>query len=356
MAVIPFTLYLIACIVASNTTGQQCKPSEVSIPDKALIGHTYTSTVVSGPIQCQMLCENDPKCRSYNFHILTKNCEMNDETKETKPNDFVTDDQRFYMKREDIDECKRVPFICDVNANCQNTDGSYICTCKTGYTGNGKTCTGQPDPVAWFPLNTSYRTKEINNRVPQGNPLNVVLAPGPDGRANGSYEFLGESKSYIEFINSPGGSLNVNFSMTVLCWLNYKGQDGPVFNYARNNYTQYKWGVGLRVIKERITVHFRNRDYGRTRILQRSTPTPTDTWTFVGASYNHSSGEAKLLVDGKEVQSKNIGTGFELGTQDNARLGVRLGDGKFFKGNIAQLKVYNVALSPEQMEVSKNQL
>ena len=47
-----------------------------------------------------MLCENDPKCRSYNFHILTKNCEMNDETKESKPNDFVTDDQRFYMKRE----------------------------------------------------------------------------------------------------------------------------------------------------------------------------------------------------------------------------------------------------------------
>ena len=25
---------------------------------------------------------------------------MNDETKESKPNDFVTDDQRFYMKRE----------------------------------------------------------------------------------------------------------------------------------------------------------------------------------------------------------------------------------------------------------------
>ncbi|XP_068743260.1 protein kinase C-binding protein NELL2-like isoform X2 [Montipora capricornis] len=88
-----------------------------------------------------MLCENDPKCWSYNFHILTKNCEMNDETKDTKPNDFVKDNQRFYMKREDIDECKGVPFICDVNANCQNTDGSYICTCKAGYTGNGKTCT-----------------------------------------------------------------------------------------------------------------------------------------------------------------------------------------------------------------------
>ena len=100
MPVTLFTLYLIACMVANNTTGQQCKLSEVSIPGKALNGHTFKATVVSGPILCQMLCENDPKCRSYNFQILTKNCELNDETKETKPNDFATDDLRFYMKRE----------------------------------------------------------------------------------------------------------------------------------------------------------------------------------------------------------------------------------------------------------------
>ncbi|XP_068708485.1 uncharacterized protein [Montipora foliosa] len=311
MAVTPFTLYLIACIVVSNTTGQQCNPSEVSIPDKALIGHTYTATVVSGPIQCQILCEKDPKCRSYNFHILTKKCEMNDESKETKPNDFVTDDQRFYMKRE-----------------------------------------GPPDPVAWFPLNTSYRTKEINNRVPQGNPLNVVLAPRPDGRADGSYEFLGQNNSYINFMNSPGGSLNVNFSMTVLCWLNYK-KDGPVFNYAAS---AKKYGVLLYVIHEKIFARFRKSNYKETKGLISSTPTPRDTWTFVGASYNHLSGDTKLFADGHQIASENIGTGFELGTQDNARLGVRLGDGKFFRGKISQLKVYNVALSPEQMEVSKNQL
>ncbi|XP_068687099.1 fibrillin-2-like [Montipora foliosa] len=141
MPVTLFTLYLIACMVASNTTGQQCKPSEVSIPGKALNGHTFKATVVSGPIKCQMLCENNPKCRSYNFHILTKNCELNDKTKETKPNDFATDELRFYMKREDIDECKVFTFTCDVNADCHNTDGSYICSCKVGYTGDGKTCT-----------------------------------------------------------------------------------------------------------------------------------------------------------------------------------------------------------------------
>ena len=43
----------------------------------------------------------------------------------------------------DIDECIASPSVCDVNANCSNTRGSYYCTCKVGYTGDGKTCQGR---------------------------------------------------------------------------------------------------------------------------------------------------------------------------------------------------------------------
>ncbi len=42
----------------------------------------------------------------------------------------------------DIDECSASNPVCDVNANCQNTPGSYVCACKAGFTGDGKTCTG----------------------------------------------------------------------------------------------------------------------------------------------------------------------------------------------------------------------
>ena len=31
---------------------------------------------------------------------------------------------------------------CDVRADCVNTAGSYNCTCKTGFSGNGSTCEG----------------------------------------------------------------------------------------------------------------------------------------------------------------------------------------------------------------------
>ena len=41
----------------------------------------------------------------------------------------------------DIDECGK-NLSCHVNANCTNNIGSHVCTCHTGYTGDGQTCSG----------------------------------------------------------------------------------------------------------------------------------------------------------------------------------------------------------------------
>ena len=43
----------------------------------------------------------------------------------------------------DIDECNASARVCDVNAHCQNTLGSHVCSCKYGFTGDGKNCTGE---------------------------------------------------------------------------------------------------------------------------------------------------------------------------------------------------------------------
>ena len=43
----------------------------------------------------------------------------------------------------DINECQAGAHDCDVNADCQNTEGSGSCACKTGYSGSGTACTGE---------------------------------------------------------------------------------------------------------------------------------------------------------------------------------------------------------------------
>ena len=43
----------------------------------------------------------------------------------------------------DDDECLKTPPVCDINANCKNTLGSYLCSCREGFKGDGKTCQGK---------------------------------------------------------------------------------------------------------------------------------------------------------------------------------------------------------------------
>ena len=42
----------------------------------------------------------------------------------------------------DIDECETSSVMCASNASCMNMDGSYECTCDSGYSGDGLSCTG----------------------------------------------------------------------------------------------------------------------------------------------------------------------------------------------------------------------
>ena len=50
----------------------------------------------------------------------------------------------------DINECEAGKHNCHVNASCKNTEGSFECTCKPGYTGNGVECTGENNTSVFF--------------------------------------------------------------------------------------------------------------------------------------------------------------------------------------------------------------
>ena len=75
-----------------------CK-TEVSLPGMALKGFVFKKVPVSAPRVCDITCERETICQSYNYVIGEKSCELNSRTKEARPENFQPDDLRFYMGR-----------------------------------------------------------------------------------------------------------------------------------------------------------------------------------------------------------------------------------------------------------------
>ncbi|KAL9974937.1 hypothetical protein ACROYT_G012046 [Oculina patagonica] len=184
--------FLFCSFVNFITADDRCR-TEVSKLGMALKGFIFKKLPATDPYKCEVICEQDMTCQSYNYVIGEALCELNNRTKEARPENFRPDLARLYITRlngraplgsipelpaqscqeikasegkdtisnkywldltgnetavlvycdmiyEDIDECITGNHDCDVNANCTNTAGSHNCTCKEGYAGNGRSC------------------------------------------------------------------------------------------------------------------------------------------------------------------------------------------------------------------------
>ena len=94
-----YFFYFSSLIPMLMAAGHQCNPAEQSVSGKALKGHTYKSKRVQDPYECLAFCNNEVACQSYNYVITGKICELDNRTKEEKPDDFVQDETRFYVRK-----------------------------------------------------------------------------------------------------------------------------------------------------------------------------------------------------------------------------------------------------------------
>ena len=78
----------------------ECQPSaEYSIRGMFLSGHTFNTYYTEWYESCFFRCVEEVRCQNYNFVIGRNVCELNNRTKEARPEYFLPDPTRFYMKR-----------------------------------------------------------------------------------------------------------------------------------------------------------------------------------------------------------------------------------------------------------------
>ena len=93
-------------------SSKQCEV-KLSKYGRALKNHILKTVAVRTPLDCYFLCQNNMKCKSYNFMITGDICELNNSTKEARPHDFLPDDARFYMGiRPDTGNISNSSLIC----------------------------------------------------------------------------------------------------------------------------------------------------------------------------------------------------------------------------------------------------
>ena len=65
----------------------------------ALQEFVYKKFSVTAIHECDMSCEREITCQSYNYVLVEKSCELNNRTKEARPENFQPDSTRFYYTR-----------------------------------------------------------------------------------------------------------------------------------------------------------------------------------------------------------------------------------------------------------------
>ena len=195
-------------------------------------------------------------------------------------------------------------------------------------------------------MNARYKATEKENRQLRGTLGDVVITNGPYNEAGGAYTFYGTESNYIEFPNK--GGLDTRLSITLMCWVQPGGQDGPLFSYGVSDSTVCIWIYSGRFFN-RIIKH---------QSLQTLTTITTEVlpageWVHVAASYDHNSRNNLLYINGHLRAWQNIGTSYGvLSVSRRVRMGVDDVSNSYFKGKIAEMKVYNVALNETHIQTS----
>ncbi|XP_066026053.1 uncharacterized protein [Pocillopora verrucosa] len=212
----------------------QCRILEFSpekvFEGKRLIQHTIHVVEVTDPRFCKNLCYMEPDCVSINLDKRENRhgnykCELNNVTHAGHEHRLEDHEDFFYHAAEsncvkspcknnarcqsgftdkgfrcicpagfkgqrcskDIDECVRGLHNCSLNAYCNNTKGSYKCTCKPGFTGNGRECKGITSCKEFYDKGKKANMSIVVTLLIDSQPVPVLCHLGNFGCGDGGW-------------------------------------------------------------------------------------------------------------------------------------------------------------------------
>ena len=130
-----------------------------------------------------------------------------------------------------------------------------------------------------------------------------------------------------------------------------------------DHYSSTDWIISMSLYLFALTANFIVKS-SNTNIFKKLPPQrletpevlPVGKWVHVAASYDHNTGNNSLYVNGQLRVSRNISRGDEIATfSQKVRMGTIGSANGNFKGKIAEMKVYNVALNEAQIETAMGQ-
>ena len=76
---------------------QHCSDPTYSVYGHSLSSHVNSSKISSSLLDCVLMCRNEFRCKSLNFRLKDKSCDLNDGDRYTHPEDYGPQEGSVYM-------------------------------------------------------------------------------------------------------------------------------------------------------------------------------------------------------------------------------------------------------------------